>query len=132
MPGTSQRTTALRRHGVHSAHRCNAKRPIQPPPADVVEQWWDTDATIIRIARSGGVSVNAAAIWLAKIDIFVNDTPAICRRDLLATIAAGDSLETIRRRHHVTEQTVVIDLRRPDLFDAHRRRHITAPDDRID
>ncbi len=64
---------ALRRHGVHSTHRYNGKRPIQPPPDDVVEQWWDTDATIIGIARRGGVSVNTAAIWLAKIGIFVND-----------------------------------------------------------
>jgi len=70
--------------------------------------------------------VNTAAIWLAEVGIFVNDTPAISRSDLETAIASQDSIDTIRRRHRVTDRTVVVELHRHGLFADHRRRHLRS------
>lgn len=68
--------------------------------------------------------MNTAAIWLAQVGIFVKAIPVISRTDLDGAIKNGDSLDEIRRRHKVTARTVVVELYRHGLFDAHRRRHM--------
>ncbi len=118
---------ALRRHDSHSIHRFDGVAPMPGPDATVLAGWWADEGTIKGVARRGDVSVNTASIWLARIGIFLHQTPAIARPDLVAAIAAGESIAAIGRRHRVTGRTVVVELYRHELFDAHRRRHIPPP-----
>jgi hypothetical protein len=115
---------ALRRQGEQSPYRYNAKAPMASPAPDVLEQWWQAEETIKGVARRGEVSVNTAAVWLAQVGIFVNDTPALTRRDLKQAIADGDSIDQIRRRHAVADRTVLVELHRHGLFAEHRRHHL--------
>jgi hypothetical protein len=115
---------ALNRLGGHSSHRFDGKRPMSPPDSSTLDRWWAWDGTVRGVARRAGVSVNTAAIWLAQVGIFVNDDSVIARKDLVDAIEAGDSIETIRRRHKVTSRTVVVELHRHALFNDHRRRHM--------
>ncbi len=115
---------ALARHGGNSAHRYNRRREIDPPDESTITSWWEAEQTIEGVARRGKVSVNTAAVWLAQVGIFRNDIPAISRRDLQQAISNGDSIDVIRRRHHVTDRTVVVELHRQGLVEAHKHRHI--------
>ena len=74
--------------------------------------------------RPLGVSVNTAAVWLADIDIFIQDAPVISRRDLQDAIDKRQSIDDIRRQHHVTGRTVAVELRRHGLLEAHKKRHL--------
>ncbi len=114
----------LARNGGNSAHRYNRGPDIVRPDDLTLRRWWESERTIAGVARCGEVSVNTAAVWLASIGIFRNDTPAISRADLEAAIVSGDSIAVIRRRHHVTGRTVVVELHRHGLVEAHRRRHM--------
>ena len=62
--------------------------------------------------------------WIAEIGIFIQDTPVISRRDLQAAIDKRQSIEDIRRQHHVTARTVAVELRRHGLLVAHKKRHL--------
>jgi hypothetical protein len=70
------------------------------------------------------VSVNTTAVWLADVGIFVKDTPAISRRDLLDAISKGHTIADICHDHHVTDRTVAVELRRQSLLEAHKKRHL--------
>jgi len=76
------------------------------------------------VAQRGAVPVSTAAIWLARIGIFANELPAISRAELIAAIDRGDSVDAIRRKHRVTDRTVVVELLRHDLHEARKRRHM--------
>ena len=115
---------ALSRQGEQSPHRYDRINRMTPPPASELEQWWQTDGTIKGVARRFQVSINTAAVWLAQIGIFLNDTPALSRRDLKQAIANGHSIDQIRRQHRVADRTVVVELHRHNLVEAHRRRHL--------
>jgi len=79
---------------------------------------WEAEETIKGVARQLEVSVNTTAVWLADIGIFINDTPVVSRRDLQDDIDKRQSIDDIRRQHHVTGRTVAVELRRHGLLDA--------------
>lgn len=116
--------TALARHGGQSAHRYDGPTPMTPPPEDVLCRCREAEQTIKGVARRFDVSFDTAAVWLAQVRIFLNDAPRIGRTDLETAIHNRDSLHVISRRHHVTARSVVVDLIRHDLFEAHRLRHM--------
>jgi hypothetical protein len=116
---------AMRRLGVRSPWKFDGWNRLTPPDQAVLAAAWAHETTVKGVARRFEVSVNTAAIWLARIGVFVTDTPAISRTELLGAIERGDSIETIRRRHRVTGRTVVVELHRHGLHDAHHRRHMT-------
>jgi hypothetical protein len=117
---------AMRRLGVKSPWKFDGATHHTPPDEAALADAWANEETIKGVARRFDVSVNTAAIWLARIGIFVSDVPAISRRDLLRAITNGDSLDVIRRRHGVTDRTVVVELHRQGFWEAHRRRHLAA------
>lgn len=97
-------------------------RRLDPPPKRRLEHLWRRHQTLKAVALELGVSHVTAAIWLADIGIFLNDTPAITRHHLEQAIAEGLTIDQIRRRHHVADRTVKIELRRFRLVDNHRHR----------
>jgi len=80
------------------------------------------------VARAARHNCFDSRIWLARIGIFSSDAPRISKSDLLSAIKRGDSLDVIRRQHHVTTRTVVVELYRHWLFEAHRCRHMNLLD----
>jgi transposase len=94
----------------------------QRPSDRQLAKVWDANGTIRSISQAFGVAHTTAAVWLADAGIFVNDVPAISRRDLVTHIAAGDTIAQIAKQHHVTDRTVSIELRRHHLIEAHRHR----------
>jgi Mn-dependent DtxR family transcriptional regulator len=115
---------ALKRQGIQSPRRYHGWVRHQRPSTTELQEAWDAEETIKGVARHFGVSVNTSAVWLAQIGVFISDTPVISRDELLKAIERGDSLDTIRRTHSVTGRTVVVELYRHHLFDAHKRRHM--------
>ena len=115
---------ALARQGGQSVHRFNGRTPMTSPDETSLVGLWELEGTLKGVARRTVVSVDTAAIWLARIGIFVSDDPAITHAELLAAIKRGESIDRIRRAHRVADRTVVIELLRHGLHDAHRRRHM--------
>ena len=115
---------AMSRSGVQSVHRYNGPTSLPRPDEPTLHRWWESEQTVKGVALRAGVSPTTASVWLARVGIFVNETPAISRPDLCNAIKTGDSVEVIRRRHRVTGSTVIIELHRHGLFTAHRRRHV--------
>ncbi len=115
---------ALKRHGSGSPHRFDCTRLNRP---DVTRLFavWEAEQTIKGVARTFEVSPNTAAIWLASVGVFVKDTPTISHRDLEQCVAEQLTIDEICERFHVTGRTVVVELHRHDLFERHRRRHLT-------
>ena len=113
------------RHGAQSAHRYRGKVRLDPPDDEIIAYHWNAEGTVKGVPRALDVSINTAAIWLAQTGIFLSDAPAIEARDLKEAIRRGDSIDVIRRRHAVTDRTVVVELIRHGLHDAHRTRHMT-------
>ena len=95
---------------------------LKRPSRSQLEQAWRSEQSIKGISRRFGVAHTTAAVWLADVGIFVHDTPAISRSDLLAAIDAGKSIRAIATDHGMTDRTVMIELRRHGLRDAHRLR----------
>ena len=95
---------------------------LQRPSDRQLATVWEANGTIRSISRTFGVAHTTAAVWLADAGIFVNDVPAISRRDLVAHIAAGDTIAQIAKQRHVADRTVMIELRRHHLVEAHRLR----------
>jgi hypothetical protein len=117
---------AMKRLGVKSPWKYDGATRLKPPTARALSAAWASEETIKGVARRFDVSVNTAAIWLARVGIFVSDVPAISKRDLVAAIEHGDSIDVIRRRHAVTARTVIVELHRHDLYERHHRRHMLA------
>jgi DNA-binding CsgD family transcriptional regulator len=101
--------------------RGNSRR-LKRPPKRRLEQLWKRHGTIKQVARELDVSVNTAAVWLADVGIFVKEVPVISRSDMERHIAAGRSIREIMRIHHVTDRTVMVELRRHGLVKAHKLR----------
>lgn len=119
---------AMQRLGVKSPWRFNGWRRLSPPSKAELVAAWAGEETIKGVARRFEVSVNTAAIWLARVGIFISNVPVISRADLLKAIERGEAVDVIRRRHRVTGRTVVVELHRHGLYEAHHRRHMaTAP-----
>jgi Mn-dependent DtxR family transcriptional regulator len=97
-------------------------RRLRPPPKRRLEQLWRQHQTLKAVAVQLGVSHITVVVWLADIGIFLSDTPAISRRQLEQAVAEGLTIDEIRRRHHVADRTVKVELRRFGLVDAHRHR----------
>ena len=117
---------AMKRLGVKSPWKYDRLTRLVPPDAATLAAAWETEETIKGVARRFDVSVNTAAIWLARVGIFVSDVPAISKKDLVAAIQDGDSIDVIRRRHAVTGRTVIVELHRHGLHERHHRRHMLA------
>jgi transposase-like protein len=115
---------AMKQHGVKSPWKFDGATRLEPPTDEALAGVWESEQTIKGVARRFDVSVNTAAIWLAQVGIFVAETPVISKRDLVAAIERGDSIDVIRRRHHVTGRTVIVELHRHGLHERHRRRHM--------
>ena len=115
---------ALKRNGVQSPWRYDAGPGLDVPPDSEIVRAWEVEETIRGVARQFEVSVTTAAVWLARVGIFLSEVPRISKSDLVQSIQKGESIDAIRRHHHVTARTVVIELHRHSLFDAHRRRHM--------
>lgn len=103
--------------------RRNTRR-LNPPPKRRLEQLWRRHHTLTALARELGVSHVTVVVWLADIGIFLNDTPAITRQHLEQAITEGLTIDQIRRRHHVADRTVKVELRRFGLVDTHRHRRV--------
>lgn len=97
-------------------------RRLTPPPKRRLAQLWRRHNTLKAVAVELGVSHNTVAIWLADIGIFLNREPALSRPQLEQAIAEGLTIDEIRRRHHVADRTVNVELRRHGLLNAHRHR----------
>lgn len=95
---------------------------LEAPSSTRLEQAWLTNESIKGVARTFGVSVPTAAVWLADIGIFRNPEPVISRSQLLAAIESGKSIEEIASDHRVGDLTVRVELRRHGLVEQHRRR----------
>ncbi len=117
---------AMKRLGVKSPWKYDRATRLTPPTADELSAARGSEETIKGVARRFDVSVNTAAIWLARVGIFVSDVPAISKRELIAAIHDGDSIDVIRRRHAVTSRTVIVELHRHALYEGHHRRHMLA------
>ena len=115
---------ALRRNGVQSPWRYDAWTRLEVPADEEIVRAWEAEETIKGVARQFEVSVNTAAIWLARVGVFLSDVPRISKSDLVAAIRRGESIDQIRRQHRVTARTVVVELYRHALFESHRRRHM--------
>lgn len=115
---------AMDRHGVDADGpwvRRDTTR-LEHPSQSELERAWDQEGSIKGVARRLEVSHTTAAIWLADVGIFVRDSPAITRRDLLAAIEAGHTIREICVDHRVTDRTVQVELRRFGLVREHRHR----------
>jgi transposase len=115
---------AMKRQGVQSPWKYDGPTRLTPPPAGELAEAWNDAHTIKAVAQRFGVGVNTAAVWLARVGIFVSEVPAITRTDLMAAIERRESLKVIGRRHHVHSRTVIVELYRQGLFDDHRRRDV--------
>lgn len=93
------------------------------PDADELRAAWSVEGTYRGVGRRLGVAHSTAAVWLAEIDLFVDDTPRLGRRDMVQAIAQGWPLARIANEHRVSITTVRVDLHRHQLFDVHRVRH---------
>ena len=129
------RELGVSKEAVHKAmvrHDVEAEGPwvrrdttrLQQPARAQLEQVWNEAGTIKAVALRFNVSHNTAVIWLADVGIFVKDTPAISRSDLVAAIEAGRTIRQIAAEHRVTGRTVQVELRRFGLVEAHRRRPV--------
>jgi hypothetical protein len=74
--------------------RRDATRLTRPSKRQL-EQIWESEQSIKGVARRLGVSPTTAMVWLADVRIFVSDSPAIRRSDLLAAIKAGKSIRRL-------------------------------------
>ena len=95
---------------------------LTPPSPEHLARMWESEQTIKGVARRLGVAHTTTSVWLADVGIFVSDTAAISRPEMLAAIKAGKSIRQIATDHGVTDRTVAIELRRHGLRDAHRHR----------
>lgn len=123
-PGTV--TTAYRRAGIDpsSTTRLFARGRRHPrPPVRELLAAWHAEETYRGVARRFAVAPNTAAVWLAEVGVFVSDEPALSRRALTVAVDRGLTLSAIAHAHHVSVMTVLVDLHRHQLFDAHRTRH---------
>ena len=123
-PGTV--TTAYRRAGIDpsSTTRLFARGRRHPrPPARELLAAWHAEETYRGVARRFAIAPNTAAVWLAEVGVFVSDEPVLSRRALTAAVNRGLTLSAIAHEHHVSVMTVLVDLHRHQLFDAHRTRH---------
>ena len=95
---------------------------LTAPSPERLTQMWESEQSIKGLARRLGVAPTTTSVWLADAGIFLSDVPVISRSEMLAAIAAGKSIRHIGADHGVTDRTVMIELRRHGLRDAHRRR----------
>jgi transposase len=119
-------TDAYRRAGIDPAvtPRLYARgKPRQRPPAAVLQTAWDAEGSYRGVARRIGVAHPTAAVWLAEIGVYADETPAISRASLESAINNSWSLNRIATEHRVAVTTVRIELHRHELFNAHRTRH---------
>lgn len=123
-PGTV--TTAYRRAGIDpsSTTRLFARGRRHPrPPARELLAAWHAEETYRGVALRFAVAPNTAAVWLAEVGVFVSDEPTLSRRAMTLAVNRGLTLSAIAHAHHVSVRTVLVDLHRHQLFDAHRTRH---------
>lgn len=115
---------AMARHGIEtdgSWVRRDTTR-LQRPPKRAIERLWNRHGTIKGVARELGAAHTTTAVWLADVGVFLHDVPAISRRDIERHIDAGRTIAEIAAAHRVADRTVMIELRRHGLVDAHRLR----------
>ena len=124
-------TTAYRRVGIDPAStlRLYARgRMLSRPSADRLRAAWGVEGTHRGVGRQFGVAHSTAAVWLAEIGVYVDDTSALKRSVLLAAIGDGWSMAQIASDHQVAVTTVRVELHRHGLFEAHRARHRSRPE----
>lgn len=84
---------------------------------------WDSEKTLRGVARRLSTTHTTASVWLAEIDVFVDDTPKLSRTELVGAIEQQQSLRDIAAKFGVAVTTVRVELLRHRLLEKHRHRH---------
>jgi hypothetical protein len=139
--GVSSRTVyaAMERHGIE--RRAYERAEIDPastsplyargrrrerPSAEELQAAWEAAGSVRGVARQIGTAHTTAAVWLAEVGIFADDTPKISRAALLEATRGQQPLAAIAAPHGVSVTTVRVELHRHRLFEAHRTRHLSS------
>lgn len=93
------------------------------PTPDELCAAWDAEGSFRGVGRHLGVSHNTAAVWLAEVDVFADSTPALSRSRLVDAITRRLPITRIAADNRVSATTVLVELHRHGLFEAHRTRH---------
>ena len=121
-------TTAYRRAGIDpsSTTRLFARGRMLPRPSDgTLHSAWEIEGSYRGVGQRFGVAHSTAAVWLAEVGVYADDTPALSRNALLHAIEEGQSMMKIATEHRVAVTTVRVELHRHGLFESHRNRHQT-------
>lgn len=117
---------AYRRAGVDAAStpRNFARgRPRPRPDVSELQSAWTAERSIRGVGRRIGVAHTTAAVWLAEIGTFAEETSQLGRAELLEAIRQHKSLRDIAGELRVSVTTVRVELHRHGLYEAHRLRH---------